>query len=113
MNEDSGLLLPNIVPIEKKLILSPEAERERMLAAIEAEEAEAELRADVPLAERVRIGICKGPCGKQQLLFLPAKLCEKCLRKAAEEAGLEMPAPAPRQHMNRVQRRKAGYRRGR
>lgn len=111
MNEESGLLLPNLVPVENKLILSPEAERERMLAAIEAEEREAEER-NVPLRERVRHGVCRH-CSKRKTLFLPAKLCEKCLRKAAEAAGMEMPEPAARQPMNRAQRRKAAQRRGR
>lgn len=110
MNEE--LILPNLVPVESKLILSPEAERERQLAAIEAEEAERqayEEEDDAPLSERCRQTVCKN-CGHLKLCFLPARLCEKCLKKAAEAAGVPFPKPGNRLPPNRAQRRAAARR---
>lgn len=118
MTPNDGLILPNIVPVESKLILPPgereaiEAEREAMLAAIEAEEAERgddDDEDDVPLSARCRKAICHD-CGHLKLVFLPAKLCEKCLHKAADAAGLPFPKPGGRLPMNRAQRRAAARR---
>ena len=108
---NNELILPNLVPVESQLILSPEAERERQLAAIAAEEEDYE-ELEAPLSERVRLGVCKA-CGHQKLLFLPARLCEKDLKKAAEAAGLPFPEAGARQPMNRAQRRAAVKRRKR
>lgn len=109
---DEGLLLPNLVPVENRLILSPEAERERALALIEAEEAErraedpAYADEELPLSARCKQSIC-ADCGHQKLVFLPARLCEKCLQKAAEANGLPFPKPGNSMRMNRAQRRAA------
>lgn len=105
-NED--LSLPNLVPVENRLILSPEAQSERaaMLAAIEAEEAERadEVEEEIPLNQRCRFSVCK-ECGHQKLVFLPAKLCEKCLKRKAEEAGVPFPSPG-QAALNRAGRRR-------
>mgnify|MGYP006201872379 CR=1 FL=1 len=45
MTPDEGLILPNLVPVTKQLILSPEAERERAQMLAELEAAEEERRA--------------------------------------------------------------------
>lgn len=119
MTPDSGLILPSLVPVEHKLILSPEAERQRQLDAI-AEAEESYDRSDhddtfdgppPELSERCRLGVCHA-CGHQRLVFVPAMLCERCLSAAAKAEGLDMPPPASFRRMNRAERRKQGKQRG-
>lgn len=119
-NDGGGLTLPNLVEVATpQLILPPgeraniEAERRAMLEAIEAEEAEygtsdEDLLDDTEqtLAERVRHTVCRC-CGHQRLCFLPARLCEKCLKKAAEAAGVPFPGGGGQVEFNRAQRRAA------
>ena len=112
MNPDNGLYLPQVVPAERKLILSPEAKAERkaQLESIADEEAAFQEEHDVPetpvdLADRVKLAVCRS-CGHSKLLFKPALLCEPCLTKAAIQHGLTMPPPATRRPANRAERRR-------
>lgn len=99
MTPDGGLILP---PTELDL-LTPAAQQERAdirrleyLTAIEQEEREAEERflnapgpkQDVARSD-VKHGICRG-CSKRTQLWLPASICTKCLRKAAEQVGIDI-----------------------
>lgn len=114
MTPDEGLITPQLVPVTKQLILSPEAERERAQMLAELEAAEAERREDDPgyddpeptLAERVRRTVC-AKCGHVKLCFLPARLCEPCLKRAAEAAGVPFPKAGGGVPLNRQQRRAA------
>lgn len=113
MNPDNELLLPNLVPVENRLILSPEAERERQLALIEELEAEQGDLAEpdeLELRDRAVHGVCRR-CGHRKLLFKPAMLCEKDLRQAAEDAGLAMPPARQLRPANRAERRRAARKR--
>lgn len=115
MNPDSGLILPALVPATNELILSPQAkiDRQAMLDAIEAEEAEHEdnpelLRPETELRDRVKLGVCHR-CSKRKLLFKPALVCSHCLERLAAEHGLALPEPAAGRPMNRAERRKAAH----
>lgn len=52
---------------------------------------EAAAAAETSTARRTDIkhGICR-PCGRRRILWLPAALCEKCLRLAAERLAVDV-----------------------
>lgn len=61
-------------------------EAQRQWAEYKAHSDGGEVRQDVAH------GICRG-CAKRTQLWLPARICTKCLRKAAEEAGIDIDNP--------------------
>lgn len=34
----------------------------------------------------IKHGVCKGPCGRRRILWMPAGLCERCLHAALDRA---------------------------
>ncbi len=114
---DEGLILPALVPVANRLLLSPEAESARAAQLRAIDEAEDERRdedegyddPEPSLSERVRQTVCR-KCGHRKLCFLPARLCEPCLKKAAASVDIPFPRVSSGGPMNRAQRRAAGQR---
>lgn len=62
------------------------ADAERQWAAYKAYSDGGQVRTDI------KHGVCRG-CSKRRQLWLPASICTKCLKKAAEAAGIDIDQP--------------------